>query len=910
MPLDRRGWPGFSQVFRLPATRRRVRQEIEDELRFHLEERIEEMVARGMTRPAAEEESRRRFGDYDAYRQQTTSIDDQTIRERGRMDMIGALRRESRQAFRTLARSRSFSTIAIVTLALGLGATTAIFTILDAVVLRPLPYAAANRLVYLQSGVPGVDRDAKWGLSVAGYLHFRDHAQSFEAIGAFTTSQANFGSKDEAERVPIALVSGTLFEVLGARTIMGRTIRDEDNLRGAPAVVILGHDFWQRHFASDPAVIGRTIQLHSSPFEVIGVLGPGLHLPQDRVDAWMPATLDPAAPPVNSHYLSVIGLLRDGVGIAAARSELSRLTMRFPEIFPTAYSDDFIRSSGFATEAIPLHQRVVGNYDRILWILLGAVSLVLLIACANVANLFLVRTEGRRRELAIRTALGGDRRHLAWHYLTESVLLALVAGAVGVLLAHWTVRALLAIAPANVPRLAEIGIGIDSIVFAGVVSLIAGIVFGLFPLARLGRSFDALRDSSRGMTASRGQRAARGALVVSQVALAVILLAAAGLMLRSFDQLRNVEPGLEPEGVLTLHLALPAMRYKDYAAVSSFHKELARRVEALPGVESVAAGPLPLAGSGSGALGGWSGCSLIFTDAPASSTGEQGPCVGTHVVSPGYFETLGIPVRGTTPSWDETDHGRAGVIVTEALAARLWPGEDPIGKGVKGNGSQPPFYRVVGVVGELRAAGLDEPSVAAAFYPMVPMEGAPLWSPPRSVSLFVRTQLEDPVSLVPAVRRALADLDTEIPIANARAMEQVVSQSMARTSFTMLLLGAAAAMSLLLSAVGIYGVISYIVSQRRGEIGIRIALGARASQVAALIVGQSVRLAAIGIALGLVGAYVATSLLESLLFGVSATDPLTLAAVPLVLLVLAIAASYAPARHAAGVHPAEALRAE
>ena len=910
MPLDRRGWPGLSQVFRLPATRRRVRQEVDDELRFHLEERVEELVSLGMARAAAEEEVRRRFGDYDTYRHEATTIDEQTIRERGRMDTLGALRRESRQALRTLGRSRSFSTIAIATLALGIGATTAIFTILDAVVLRPLPYASAERLVYLQSGVPGVDRSAKWGLSVAGYFHFREHARSLEALGAYTTSQANYGSSDRAERVPTALVSGSMFEVLGARTILGRPIRAEDNLRGAPSVVVLGHEFWQRHFAGDPAVIGRTIQLHSSPFEVIGVLAPGMHLPQEQVDAWMPATLDPGAPPVNSHYLSVIGRLREGVDLGAARTELSRLTLTFPEVFPAAYSREFLQSSGFATEVVSLHQHVIGNYDRILWILLGAVSLVLLIACANVANLFLVRTESRRRELAIRTALGGDRRHLAWHYLTESVLLALIAGAVGVLLAHWTIRALLAIAPSGVPRLAEIGLGAGSVLFAAAIAVLAGLTFGLFPLARLGRSFDALRDSSRGMTASRGQRAARGALVVSQVALAVVLLAAAGLMLRSFDRLRNVKPGLEPDGVLTLHLALPAMRYRDYAAVSAFHKELALRLMALPGVETVAAGPLPLAGGGTNALGGWKGCALAFTDAPPTSTGEQGSCVGTHVVSPGYFEALGVPVRGRTPTWDETDRGMAGAVITEALAARLWPGEDPIGKGVKGNGAQPPFYRVVGVVGDLHAAGLDQPPVAAVFYPMVPLQGAPLCSPPRSMSLFVRTQLEDPLSLVPAVRRTMAELDPEIPIANAQAMEQVVAQSMARTSFTMLLLGAAAAMSLLLSAVGIYGVISYIVSQRRGEIGIRIALGARASQVAALVVGQSVRLAAAGIVFGLLGAYAATSLLESLLFGVSATDPLTLAAVPLLLLALAVAASYAPARRAAGVHPAEALRSE
>ena len=910
MPLDRRGWPSLGKVFRLPRTKRRLRQEIDDELRFHLEERAEELVAAGMAPADAEAEARRRFGDVEAHRRETASIDQRIIQERERMDTWDAVRRETRQAVRSLGRSRSFTAIAITTLALGIGATTAIFTILDAVVLRPLPYPAAERLVLLQSGVPGVERDARWGLSVAGFLYFREHASSMDALGAYTTGQPTFGGREGAERISAARVSGSLFDVLGARTILGRPIRDEDNLRGTDPVVVLGHDFWQVHFDSDAGVVGRTIRLNSSPVEVIGVLAPGVHLPQSKIDVWLAAGIDPATPPENSHYLSVMGRLREGITVDAAVGELARLTAQFPEVFPGAYPQSFMESSGFTTEVKALHEHVIGNYDRILWILLGAVSLVLLIACANVANLFLVRTETRRRELAVRTALGGDRAHLAWHYLTESVVLAMVAGGVGLLLAYWLIRALLALAPSGIPRLAEIGLGWQSPVFALVLSLVAGVAFGLFPLVRLGRSFDALRDSSRGMTASRGQRAARGALVVSQVALAMVLLAAAGLMLRSFDRLRNVRPGLEPEGLLTLQVALPAARYRDYGSVSRFYKELTDRIEALPGVTSVALGPLPLDGGGSNALGQWRGCSLAFTDEPPSSSGEQGPCVGTHLASPGYFETFGIPVEGQTPTWDETDRGVAGAVVTRALADRLWPGQSPLGRGIKGNGREPPFYTVVGVVGDLRAAGLDQPPVAAVFYPIVPKAGAPLWSPPRSMTMAVRTTLADPASLTPAIRGTMRELDAEIPIANARTMEEVMASSMSRTSFTMLLLAAAGVMSLLLSAVGIYGVISYTVSQRRGEIGIRMALGARATQVAGLIVAQSLRMAALGVAIGLVAAFFAASLLESLLFGVSATDPLTLVAVAAVLLALSVAASYVPARRAAAVNPSEALRAD
>ena len=906
------------RAFHLRASPR-LRQDVDDELRFHLEERIEEFVERGMTREDAEREVRRRFGDVDAYGRETQHIDERLMRDRNRLDMMDALRREGRHAVRSLLRTPAFSIIALVTLALGIGATTALYTILEAVVLRPLPYAGAERLVSVRhpAEVPGSGA-SRWGLSEAGYFYFRAQSRTLQELGVYTTGFTSVLGERDAERARSAGVTHTLLTVLGARPEAGRLITAEDDRPGAAPVVMLGWDFWQRRWGGDPAVLGSTIQTSGGPAEVVGVLPPGFDLPQPgiggsgdlsgfRVDVWSPLQLSDTARAVNSHYLAGIGRLRDGVTAEMAERDLQTLTARLPELFPSAYSQSFMDEYKFRAGAAPLRDEVLGaTIVRTLWVLFAATGLVLLIAGANVANLFLVRMEARRREAAIRDALGADRRHLAIHYLSESLLLSLAAGALGLLLAWALVKAVLVVAPSDLPRLDEVQLRWTVIAFAAAVSVATGLLFGTFPLLRP-RVADTqtLREGSRGLSASPRQRAARNALVVAQVALALVLLVAAGLMGRSVAHLRQVDPGLRADGVLTFTLALPDARYRGDTAVALFHRRVQERLAALPGVTGVGVGAgLPLRDLGSH-------CAVVFAEGQRPGDGAEPPCVPVPKVTPGYLEALGIQVRGRTHTWGDLDAGTGAAVVTQALADRLWPGEDPIGKGINSNGGdESGYYRVVGVVPELRAKGLDQPPTEMVFYPAlhVPRSWVASWL--VAPSYVVRTSLADPVSLVAAVRRTVAEVDPQVPMANVATMEQVLDRSMARTSFIMLLLGLASAMALLLSAVGIYGVISYIVGQRRSEIGVRIALGARVGEVARMVVLQSVALALAGVALGLVAAVGATRVLQSLLFGVSPTDPPVLGVVAAVLLLLAAVASFAPARRAASVDPVVALRGQ
>jgi len=647
-------------------------------------------------------------------------------------------------------------------------------------------------------------------------------------------------------------------------------------------------------------VVGRVLTIDAHPAEVVGVLTPGENLPEIRAGIWSALALDPNAHFVNEHYLEVIGRLRAQSTIAGARADLARLTARFPDVLPTVYSPSFMEKYHFVVHVVSLRDSVIGNVARTLWMLLAAVGLVLIIACANVVNLFLARVEARRREVAIRTALGAGRSHLAWHYLAESLVLGLVAGACALALAYAALHVMLAMAPSSLPRLSEVHLGWRSAVFTAVMSVGAGILFGVIPLAHAGVDVATLRDSTRGMTASRRRHAIRGMLVIGQVALALVLLAAAGLLLQSFRNLRQVRPGFDPTGVLAVDVALPYSRYGSYEAVSTFYHQLQTRIAALPGVVSAGATTaLPLRDGGGM-------CSTIYAEGRVA-TGAV-PCLPVPRVAPGYFRTMGITVRGSTPTWDDVEHHTAGVVVSRALAARIWPGEDPIGKGVN-SGGRPPFYRVVGVAEDVRADGLEQPPLEEVYYPVQPIPGRSLWAT-QEMTVVVRTRTVQPEQLTAAIRRTVAGLDSSVPIGNVQTMKQVVARSMNDTSFILLLLGVAGGMALLLSAVGIYGVIAYIVGQRRPEIGVRMALGASAARVGGQVVLQSLRLAAVGVALGLLGAVAVTRLLRSMLFEVSATDPFVLSAVALLLVAIAALASYVPARRAAHVDPVEALRAE
>lgn len=898
-------WPGLRRVFRLPVTRERIGHEVDAELRFHIEERIEELMARGMTRQQAEHEERERFGDLETYRREMRAVDEHIAREERHMEFFDSLGRESRQAVRALTRSRAFSMIALITLALGIGATTAIFTLLDAVVLRPLPYPDAGRLVSVASNVSGATAAGRWGVSPGGYFYYRQHNRSFADLGAYRLNEATLTGTEGAQRVPTADVTASLIHVLRLHPALGRLLTADDDRPGAARVVVLSHGLWLRRFGGDLRVIGRTMSVDVEPAEVVGVLPAGAEVPEFKADLWRAMRLDPAAELHNEHYLKVIGRLKDGATVAGAAADLTSLTSRFSEVMPAVYSPGFMREYHFTATAMPLRDVVVGDIAHTLWILLASVALVLLMACANVANLFLVRAEARRREVAIRAALGAGRVHLAWHYLTESMLLLMAAGAVGLALAYAALRTLLVLAPSSIPRLSEVHLGWSAVAFAAGISLIAGVVFGLIPLSRGDVTVATLRESGRGLSASRRQHVVRGALVIGQVALALMLLVAAGLMLQSFRNLRHVRPGFDPSGVLAVTVAIPRARYPSYEAVAAFHHAFATRLSALPGVRNVGASTsLPL-GESYGV-----GCSLVFVEGKPVPPNQQPPCLPISIIAPGYFQALGIPVRGNAPRWSDVEQHAAGVVVSRAFAERYWPGEDPLGKGVRSNGDAPPYYRVVGVADDVRAKGLDQPPPETVYYPMIPIPGVGLWGPQRQVTFVVKARTARPERLTVAIRRTLAELDPNVPIAGVQTMESVVAKSMARTSFTMLLLGVAGGMALVLSAVGIYGVISYLVGQRRSEIGIRMALGARAGQVGGLVVVQSVRLAGIGVVIGLIAALAATRLLRSLLFEVSPTDPVTMGAVAALLIMIAALASYAPARRAARVDPMEALRAE
>jgi predicted permease len=919
-PARRSEWDALRRAFHLPGSRRRAARDVDRELRFHLEERIEEMVAAGLDRATAEARARLAFGDVERWRRETRHIDEHMIEERRRMDLFDALRRESRLAIRALARERTFALVAILTLGLGLGATAAIFTLLDAVVLRPLPYPRAEQLVSISHPVQGPGGvNGEWGTSPSGYFLFKHRSRTLSSIGAYMTVRTNVLADGRSERAQVAVATSTLFGTLGLRPALGRTFTAAEDAVRLPTVAVIGHGFWQRHFGADSSVIGRTLDVEGQRLTIVGVMAPDAVLPtpsafaetssRQRVDAdvWMPAGMD-STRQENSHPWTTIARMRPGVTPDDVQRELAPLVARFSELFPQAYDSRFMTQFHFGLAVRSERDQVIGGTATVLWTLFGAVACVLLIACANVANLFLVRIETRRRETAIRTALGAERAHLAWHFLSESLIVSVAAGALAVALAWGALRALVALAPSDIPRLDEVSLGWRGIGFAFGLALLTGIVFGLVPIARRSGVASFLGEGGRSATSSRRRRAARDTLVVVQVALALVLLVGAGLLLRSVLRLRDVRPGFDPREAIAIDLAIPRRvgeRYADYEGVAAFHRRLLARVSALPGVASVGVGTaLPLEGFG--------GCSSVFArDHWPLRSGQEVPCAPIAKVSPGYLRTLGVRVTGREPGWSDIDARSGAVVITRALADRVWPGEDPIGKMLNPNGGPGmPYYAVVGVAEGLRANGLDAPPTEAVFYPLVPQAGGSLWDPARVATLVVRTRGVRAQSIVAAVRRTVDELDPAVAIGDVRSLEDVVAHSMARVSFVMLLLATAGALALVLSVVGIYGVISYLVSQRRAEIGIRMALGARVSQVSGLVVMDSLRLAGIGVAIGLVGALAATRVLGALLYGVSPTDPVTLGAVTALLVALAALASFAPARRAARVDPVEALRSE
>ncbi len=824
----------------------------------------------------------------------------------GRRRIAPALGAETRIALRGLRRAPGFSAIALFTLSLGIGATAALFAVLDAVVLEPLPYVEADRLVTVSHPVPGYSTDGNWPVSQAGFFEFREQATTLESLGVYAVNAVNLADEGAPPtRLDGAYISAGLFDVLRATAVVGRLFGEADDVPGAPRVAVLSYGLWRTRYGGDPGVVGQTIRLNGNALEIVGVTPPGFHLPDVPVDIWLPFQLDPSAPAVNSHWLAAVGRLRAGVSGPEAQAELLGLTGRFPELFPQAYSPDFMRQFGFSTEVRPLCDEVLGDVARVLWTLFGAVGLLLLIAAANVANLFLVRAESKRREVSVRAALGASRAALARTWYVESALLAGAAAVAGLALAWAVLRGVVLLAPASLPRLEAIRMDASAVVFAFAVAVAATALFGSICMLRFraDRAFESVHESGRRTTAGKSTHRARHVMVAAQVALALVLLTGAGLLLRSFASLTRVDPGFEPDQLLVFDVGLPVQPYELNSQAVAFYDGLLARIRALPGV--VAAGATTQL-----ALDGQGGCFAAMTEVgrPADT---RPACIPTAFVTPGWFEAMGIPVSGRSLEAQDVASGSGPALVTRSLAERLWPGRDPLGQGIKPFQDGPPFYRVVGVTADIRAAGLEKPVVDFVYYPMKPIPGEPA-ALVRNATVTVRTTRADVLSLLPELRGAMAAVDPQIPIGDARTMRHVVARSMNRLSFALLLIGVSAGVALVLGAVGLYGVIAWVVGQRRAEIGVRMALGARTARVGLHVVRQAFLLGLAGVAAGMLVTRVTLPLLAgtALLYDVGASDPLTLAGVSLLLLAVAVLASWIPAWRAASVDPAEALRAD
>jgi len=811
------------------------------------------------------------------------------------------LRTDLVHAARRLRRNPGFTIAAVLTLALGIGANTAIFSLIDGVLLQPLPYPHADRLVAVQHSAEGAGLPLI-GVSRGTYVHYREYSDAFAELTLYApTSFALLGDGD-ALRVPGARVTQGFFEIfLDGPPPLGRAIDDADQQPGAPLVAMISDELWRTRYGADRGIVGRPISIDGRPVEVVGVLPPAFDVPSEATQVWMAERLDADEVILGGFGNQAVGRLEPGVTPEQARADLQRLIPTLADRFnPVAF--DLIVTGGHLESIVrPLREFVVGDVEQMLWVLLGTVAFVLAVACANVANLFLVRAEAQRRELAVRAALGAGRLQLLRHHLAESLVLGVLGGVGGVVLALIGVRWVVSWGPSTLPRLHEVGIHAPVLLFAAAISLATGLVFGMIPALRRARpTAGAMVDGGRGATVGRARHRLRNGLVIAQVSLALVLIVGAGLMVRTFRQLRHVEPGFDASSALVFQVGLPSALYPDPAEAFRFQQSIIERLSSLPGVSAVGATVcLP--------LDPCDGRTPVYSEDMPFEPGETPPSADVRGATEGYFRALGIPIvegRG----FEAADPQRAPVAVVSAnLAARLWPGESAVGKGIYPDVPEEQAYTVVGVAADHLAYGLAEP--APEFLYVSFLGSYSYVAPPQTLTFVVRSEVP-PLSLAAAVRTAVRELDANVPIANLRAMQEVLDRASAPTAFAMILLVIAGLVALTLGGVGVYGVLSYLVAQRSGEIGVRMALGARAADVGRMVLWQGMAVAGIGLAVGLLGAVALSRIMTALLFGVDPLDPAVYAAGVLGLGVIALLASWLPARRAAGVDPMVALRTD
>ena len=868
---------------RLIIDRAGVEREMRDEMHFHLQMEAEELTRFGAAESEAPRLARRRFGGVARY-------EDEARDARGGR-WLDQLRQDTRYALRVLGRGRGFAAVAVLTLALGVGANTAIFSVVRGVLLRALPYPEPERLVAVQS----VIRGSPTAVSPPDFIDWRAQAKSFSGLAAYFLSTATLTGIGEPERLVQARVSANFFDVLGARPARGRGFLTGEDAIAAPRVAILSDGLWRRRFGADPSVVGRTIRLDDFPTTVVGIAPPELKLP-GGVDLWLTTRfstrdVDPSAR--GARWIEVVGRLSNGTTLAAARVEMRAIAERLALADPR-------HDGGVTSRIATLQEDLVGGVRTPLLILLGAVGFVMLIACVNVASLSLGRTAARETELTVRVALGAGRGRIARQILTENLVLAIGGGVAGLALATAGTRALVALAPGDLPLVHAVRVDGMVLSFSFVITLLSGVAFGVVPALQGSRHGIEARLRAGGRGLSLGSGRLRRTLVVTEVALAMTLLAGAGLLVRSLARLAAVDPGFRPDHLATFSVTLSPVRYPDGARQELFARELEQRLERLPGVTSAGISfSLPLTNSAFGltfAIGGRSEVS-----------GPDEPRAQVRLATPDYFRAMGIPLvrgRGFTARDDET--APRVILISETAARRYWPNEDPIGQtlqtGWGGNDKTRFGGTIIGVVGDVRQFSL-------AIAPQPEIYGPLAQRPLDELSVVVHSRSSTALVLA-AAREVVRELDAELPLYDLRSYEDIVRESVAERRFYVTLLTTFAGLALVLAAIGIYGVIAYSVQQRRRELGIRIALGATRERVVVLVMRQGMALTIVGAAIGLALAGLLTHVLRGQLYDVSATDPLTFVLVPVILVVVALVACVVPARRAVAVDPATTIRAE
>ncbi|HEU0108990.1 MAG TPA: ABC transporter permease [Vicinamibacteria bacterium] len=805
-----------------------------------------------------------------------------------------------RYAVRRLVKTPGFTLVALITLALGIGANTAIFSVVHGVLLRPLPFKDPDRLYWLWTRHTSTDR---YPFQLPEFCDYRDQNKTLESVAGFANWNPNLTGDGPAERLTGLRVSGGLFETLGTHAALGRTLAPADDTPGQEKVAVLTHGLWQRRFGGDPAVVGRPLTLNGEPFTVVGVMERDFFFPVRVAEIAIP--LAPDRDPwrqnrKSTNFLRAVGRARPGVSRAQIADDLDGIQRRLQKEFPESYG------SKRGMLAVPYREELTRSFSQALWVLLGAVALLLLIACANLANLMLVRATDRRRDMAIRQALGASRSELVRQLLVESALLAAGGAVLGALLARWSVPLLVALSPEALPRARDVHVSLPVLLFTLGAAVLAAMLFGLAPALRAAR-VDPVRDlksEGRGAAGTADRSRARGLIVASQVALMMILLTGAGLLLKSFREVMRVEAGFDP-GVLTVRLSLPRKDYGELAKVSRFYRQLEARVAALPGVTAVAAvNHVPLNGAIATA-------EYKVADRPPASD-DALPTAQYRMTTPAYFRAMGIPLlAGRAFTDDDREGGAPVVIVSRGLARQSFPDRDPLGRYLLVRDNPAGFrpMQIVGVVGDVRHTSLEADAEPHVYLPYHQTHRDPLVWLTQNQFLVVRTT-GAPLAMGEAVRRELQAVDSTVAAADIRASGYYVDAATAARRFSLELLAGFAGLALVMAAIGIYGVVSYTVAQRTREIGVRIALGAEMRDIVGMVVGEGVKRTAVGVVLGLAGALAASHAVGGLLYGVGATDPVTYAAVVALLLTVTIVACLLPAWRAARVNPLVALRGD